>query len=209
MKQKNDGLERHHIVPRSMGGKDNKDNLIVLTAREHFIAHRLLVKFTGGADKRKMLLAIHRMAYGDHRAGYRINARTYEQIRLYRIEANRVMFADPAWKKKQSETQSRLLKIRWQDPAFRARHKRARESSKKKGTHSEQYKQRLKTKWDGVRANRNEQWLNELRDLVRSKGLSVPCRLYSRRLNRIRAMTPIQRDHYIKRFKQQLDQSNQ
>ena len=34
--------ERHHIIPRCIGGTDNVDNLIYLTPREHFIAHRLL-----------------------------------------------------------------------------------------------------------------------------------------------------------------------
>lgn len=34
--------ERHHIVPRCMGGLNNDDNLIDLYAREHFEAHRLL-----------------------------------------------------------------------------------------------------------------------------------------------------------------------
>jgi hypothetical protein len=34
--------ERHHIIPRSMGGSDDETNLIYLTAREHFIAHWLL-----------------------------------------------------------------------------------------------------------------------------------------------------------------------
>lgn len=36
--------ERHHIVPRSMGGNDDADNIAVLTAREHFIIHWLLWK---------------------------------------------------------------------------------------------------------------------------------------------------------------------
>ena len=34
--------ERHHIVMRSMGGTNNSDNLVKLTAREHFLAHWLL-----------------------------------------------------------------------------------------------------------------------------------------------------------------------
>ena len=34
--------ERHHIVPRSVGGSDNDDNLIDLYPREHFEAHKLL-----------------------------------------------------------------------------------------------------------------------------------------------------------------------
>ena len=36
--------EQHHIVPRSCGGSNNKENLVYLTCREHFIAHLLLVK---------------------------------------------------------------------------------------------------------------------------------------------------------------------
>ena len=37
-------FEIHHIVPRSMGGSNAKDNLVMFTAREHFIAHMLLWK---------------------------------------------------------------------------------------------------------------------------------------------------------------------
>lgn len=37
-------MERHHIVPRCMGGSDRKENLVYLTAKEHFIAHKLLVR---------------------------------------------------------------------------------------------------------------------------------------------------------------------
>lgn len=36
--------EKHHIIPRCMGGQDDKENLVELTAREHFIAHQLLAK---------------------------------------------------------------------------------------------------------------------------------------------------------------------
>lgn len=37
-------LETHHIVPKCMGGNDDKDNLVKMTARQHFIAHWLLYK---------------------------------------------------------------------------------------------------------------------------------------------------------------------
>lgn len=37
-------VEKHHIVPRSMGGSDTADNLVCLTAREHFLAHWLLYR---------------------------------------------------------------------------------------------------------------------------------------------------------------------
>lgn len=36
--------ENHHIIPKSHGGSDDKDNIVALTAREHFIAHWLLMK---------------------------------------------------------------------------------------------------------------------------------------------------------------------
>ena len=49
--------EKHHIIPRSMGGSDTDDNLVYLTAKEHFLAHLLLTKITEGKDKAKMLYA--------------------------------------------------------------------------------------------------------------------------------------------------------
>lgn len=36
--------EKHHIVPRCMGGTNAKENLVYLTAKEHFLCHKLLVR---------------------------------------------------------------------------------------------------------------------------------------------------------------------
>lgn len=36
--------ERHHILPKSLGGSDEKHNIVNLSAREHFICHLLLTK---------------------------------------------------------------------------------------------------------------------------------------------------------------------
>lgn len=44
----NEYTERHHILPRSLGGSDDKDNLVDLTPREHLIAHMLLVRMHKG-----------------------------------------------------------------------------------------------------------------------------------------------------------------
>jgi len=40
--------ETHHIVPRCLGGGNEAGNLVVLTAREHCLAHLLLAKIYGG-----------------------------------------------------------------------------------------------------------------------------------------------------------------
>lgn len=37
-------LEKHHIIPKSLGGSNNIDNLVFLTFKEHFIVHLLLTK---------------------------------------------------------------------------------------------------------------------------------------------------------------------
>lgn len=38
------GYEIHHVIPRCLGGSDNKDNLAKLTYKEHLLAHKLLYK---------------------------------------------------------------------------------------------------------------------------------------------------------------------
>lgn len=39
--------ERHHILPRCLGGSDEKENLINLTAEDHYFAHLLLARIHG------------------------------------------------------------------------------------------------------------------------------------------------------------------
>ena len=50
--------EKHHIIPKSLGGSNDKENLAVLTAREHFICHWLLTKMVTGKSKQKMAFAL-------------------------------------------------------------------------------------------------------------------------------------------------------
>lgn len=71
------GYEIHHILPKSMGGSDDENNLVKLTYREHFIAHRLLFKITKGLDKRKMYHTIRMMT------GYKryVNGKSYETLK--------------------------------------------------------------------------------------------------------------------------------
>jgi hypothetical protein len=74
--------EKHHIIPRCLGGKDTKDNLAILTAREHFIVHLLLCKFTTGQTKMKMSYAFHAMCTFKNAGRYnKVNSRLVEKIR--------------------------------------------------------------------------------------------------------------------------------
>lgn len=74
--------EIHHILPRSLGGKDRKSNLVALTAKEHFIIHILLCKFTIGLARRSMLYAHKAMSYYIKEGrNYKINSRIAEKLR--------------------------------------------------------------------------------------------------------------------------------
>lgn len=44
--------EKHHIIPKSLGGKNNNSNLVKLTAKEHFICHLLLTKMVISSEAR-------------------------------------------------------------------------------------------------------------------------------------------------------------
>ena len=76
--------ERHHIQPRSLGGTDDKDNLVDLTAREHFICHWLLTKMHTGEARAKMIYALNGMKRGNEfaqRYETKITARVYENLK--------------------------------------------------------------------------------------------------------------------------------
>jgi len=54
--------EAHHIVPKSFGGSNKRSNLVLLTAREHFLCHLLLPKMMIEPVKAgKMVYAFFRM----------------------------------------------------------------------------------------------------------------------------------------------------
>ena len=54
--------EKHHIIPKSLGGNDVKSNIVTLTAKEHYIAHLLLTKITSGINRHKMIHAFIMMS---------------------------------------------------------------------------------------------------------------------------------------------------
>lgn len=75
-------FEAHHIIPHSLGGTKENENMVLLTAREHFICHILLTKMTSGKDRMRMTYAVYRLCppkskhYID-----RYSSRIYERFR--------------------------------------------------------------------------------------------------------------------------------
>ena len=80
--------ESHHIIPKSLGGTNQVENLVNLTAKEHYVCHRLLTKITTGEAKTKMLCAAMIMMHGiDSNRSYRISSTAYEQVKAQRATA--------------------------------------------------------------------------------------------------------------------------
>ena len=108
--------ELHHIIPQSMGGSNDKENLVELTAREQFICHWLLIKMTEGEDRSKMLYALNGMkAENRYQQRYhtKITARVYEKYRIEHAENHsKRMKGRKAWNKGVPQTEEHKEKNR-------------------------------------------------------------------------------------------------
>ena len=96
--------EKHHILPKCLNGSDDKSNFAILTAKQHYIAHKLLVKIyqkkcrVPGTDKTpyyKMLRALTSMMWrwGNPKENMRApnyNAKMYESWKKDLVEYNRI-----------------------------------------------------------------------------------------------------------------------
>jgi hypothetical protein len=63
-----------------LGGTDDDSNMITLTAREHFLAHYCLWKFSEGQSKSKMARAFSFMRASNNDGRY-VNSRLYSSLR--------------------------------------------------------------------------------------------------------------------------------
>jgi hypothetical protein len=78
--------EKHHIIPRSLGGDNSKENIVGLTAREHYICHLLLTKMyiENTTEWYKMIKAFGMMLWcrGSDQERF-ITNRDYERYKIY------------------------------------------------------------------------------------------------------------------------------
>lgn len=93
--------ENHHIKPRSLGGTDDKDNIVSLSAREHYICHLLLTEIYKN-DKYSYSKMLHafmmmcNMRANNQKRDYKVNSHLYEK---YKSE-----YADIISKKQQGDS---------------------------------------------------------------------------------------------------------
>lgn len=90
-KAKNEGrdkkdcyYESHHVVPKSIGGPNTKENMVLLTPKEHFVCHRLLIEIYRFDHSKylSMLRAFMMLSTKNNKQQQRyINSRSYEKIK--------------------------------------------------------------------------------------------------------------------------------
>lgn len=109
-------VEKHHIIPRSLGGTNSRKNIVTLTAKEHFICHLLLTKMVESNYQRKMIYAFTNMSRSSGTQQRYINARLFESFKKKRThseETKKLLSDSHKGLKQTSETiEKRVSKMR-------------------------------------------------------------------------------------------------
>lgn len=79
--------EKHHIIPRCMGGNDEESNLIDLYAKEHYEAHRLLAEENPKNEKLAFAWWIMSTKSSNTDGRYEVTAQEYELAKIALSEA--------------------------------------------------------------------------------------------------------------------------
>lgn len=173
------GGERHHIIPRSfgMGGSASKANIVALTGREHFVAHRLLHKSLSDPSlKKKALFAVFqmttRMTVGSRVAGSARDAMASAVRELWadeeyvrkQAEAAKTKYASSEYRKRRSE----LTKRQMADDGQRSFAAKTLAEAHKKIDHST-------AEWVG-RSFQSEAAIKKQREVTKSDGFRAKCR---------------------------------
>lgn len=80
-------FETHHILPRCMGGDNSEGNLVKLTAREHFLVHRLLTLIY--PDNNSLVYAYWAMCGIKKKYRYVPSAKVYEHVKIAMSKATK------------------------------------------------------------------------------------------------------------------------
>ena len=112
-------VEKHHIIPRCLGGTDSKENIVNLYPEEHYLAHLLLCKLN--KNNSKLLYAAMNMTSGSMINNGKRNNKAYGWLRRQYAKAmsgdNNPSRQNPnlqkeASKKRIGQTRSKETKLR-------------------------------------------------------------------------------------------------
>lgn len=138
--------ERHHIIPKCLNGLDSKENLVLLTAREHFVAHKLLHYIY---PKNKLLFySFYMMCYCKNE-----NQQRFNKISSHEYEYLKIINSKLAYKKFGKENNPLYGKFGKENPNFGI--KRSKQTLKKM-SESQKGKKHTKETIEKIRKNKLE-----------------------------------------------------
>jgi len=126
--------EKHHILPRCLGGGDEGENLVELTAREHFLCHMLLCEIY--PNENKLRHALFLMSIGKQKVKektYVISSRVYERLKIEYSKMLTGVSQSEETKKKKSKNMKKIWASKSEEEMSEIGQKRW-ETRKKNGT---------------------------------------------------------------------------
>lgn len=110
--------EKHHILPKSLGGNNSRSNIVRISGKAHFICHMLLARMMNNSkNKKNMIHALNMLAKAnnENQNRYEISSRSYELIRKQLSDSmkgeNNPMFGKPAPNRDVTHTSETRKKI--------------------------------------------------------------------------------------------------
>lgn len=153
--------EKHHIVPKSLGGNESDSNLVKLSFKKHFICHKLLVLMheKSTSQRHKMSFALKRMSTSKSKNMYLISSNDYSFLRrehVLSLRGNKLGLGykhTEKYKKEQSQRLTGNKNGRGWSPSIEQREKISK-------THK------------GTKKPRNKEWQEKINASNRGKKLS-------------------------------------
>jgi DNA-binding cell septation regulator SpoVG len=135
-------FEKHHIVPRCLNGTNDKDNLVLLTGREHYLCHKILWKTN--KENKGLFLAFHKMSLSskEGQQRYIISSSDYELLKIEFKKFNTGIH-NPMYGRTLSDTQKLAISIASSKPKSEE-HKRLIGLGNKDKIVSEETKSKIK-----------------------------------------------------------------
>ena len=109
--KKHSYFENHHIIPECLGGGNDSSNMVLLTAKEHFVCHHLLTKIYDSPKLKFAFWAMCNQTSGDVTRNYRINSAAYQTARENFAKQNSIRHSG----KKMPESHCISSSIRWKE----------------------------------------------------------------------------------------------
>lgn len=159
----NEYHEKHHILPRCLGGSNDPENLIDLYAYEHFLAHKLLA--IENPDNLKLVDAYTMMAFtvNPKLQGKELSPEEYEEARKAFSKKMKVLWADEKYRKMQSE----IVRERWKNQEYRKFQSQNRTKLNNKMWSDPEFKkemgQKVKERWE----NMSDEEMNKRKEIMR------------------------------------------